>query len=143
MIKPLFAVISLTFTFFGGVAVAEDDELLGNLVAKENTIYEALKNKDHETVAEMLSKQVFAVLPELGRLSLPEVLALRPDIESFSISDAKLVRVNEGCVILSYQYTWSGSRRGVDVTDHVSYVTSVWSKIDGEWQAVFYQATPE
>ncbi|MEM8952928.1 MAG: nuclear transport factor 2 family protein [Verrucomicrobiota bacterium] len=143
MKKPMLAAISLTLILCGGILSAEDDELLEKLVAEENTIYEALKNKDEETLAKMLEKQKLAVLPGLGRLPLPEVLALQPEVESFSVSDAKLFRVNDDCVILSYRYTWSGSRSGDEVTEHVSFATSVWSKFDGKWRAVFYQATPE
>ena len=104
----------------------------------------ALKNKDHAALAELLAQQKLAVIPDLGRLPLSEVLKLRTTMKSYSISDAKAIPLDQDNAILSYKYTWSGTRDGdKEVKNHTSFATSIWSKFDGKWRPVFYQATPE
>lgn len=142
MRNQLLAAASLALLVLGSV-VAADDDLLKELLAQETKVYEALKNKDHATVAKMLDQQHYAVLPEIGRLPLSKVLKLDSTINSYEISDAKAIPVHQDCAILSYKYTWSGTRLGKEAKNLTSFATSVWSKRDGEWRAVFYQETPE
>lgn len=134
--------VAAVLTLFICISTASaEDVLLKNLLAEETKVYEALKHKDHATLAKLLHEQYYAVLPEVGRLPLEKVLELQTTINSYKITDAVAIPVGQDSAILSYKFTWSGIRHGKEGENVTAFATSVWSKHDGGWHAVFYQET--
>ena len=111
---------------------------------RRRQLVEAIKQKDQPTLNEMIGKEAFAVTPGGGRQTGMQMLRILNEvaISSYRISDVKAVNVSKDVGILTYRFTWSGTRNGVMVPETTVLATSTWARRDGEWTSVFYQETP-
>jgi hypothetical protein len=59
-----------------------------------------------------------------------------------SIRDVDCVRISDNAAMLTYEFTWEGTKGGVEVPPTTSYATVTWALRDGQWMSIFYQETP-
>ena len=123
---------------------ADDAQLKLELVAQETRLIDALKNKDRQTLEDMLADQFYAIDMKYGRLETPELMAMldKLTITGYDLSEVKALVITDDVAVLTYKYVWSGTDDGVGIKDATSYATSTWAKRDGQWKSVFYQETP-
>ena len=123
---------------------ADDARLKKELIAQETRLIDALRNKDRQTVEEMLADQFYAIDMKYGRMETPAVSAMldKVTITGYALSEVRAFQITDDAAVLTYKYVWSGIDDGVSVKDAKSYATSTWAKRDGRWKSVFYQETP-
>lgn len=124
--------------------VARQDSLEETLLSQERKIIEAIQQKDTKTLEAMLADEAFAVTPGGGRQSGAQMLESLDEVTlaEYRISEVKSVQVSKDVGILTYKFTWSGSRGGENVHETTVFATSTWARRDGRWTCVFYQETP-
>lgn len=122
----------------------EETSLRETLLAQEHKLMEAIRQRDEPTIRQLLSQESYAVTAGGGRQTGQQMLTSLDDVTvaSYSFSDVEVVEASDTVGILTYRFTWAGSRGDRVVPATTVYATSVWALRDGEWMSVFYQETP-
>ena len=119
-------------------AAMSDSALQEKLVAMENKVFEAFKNKDGEGFKNMIAKDCWMIDPS-GMSDVDQSVAMMADydIKSFSMENYKLVRLSlPGSTLLSaLEY------KGQDMPPNPSYVATVYVNHNGKWIPSFHQET--
>jgi hypothetical protein len=66
-----------------------------------------------------------------------------PTMASYSISEARIIRVAPSNVMLCYRADYRSMRGGVPGPDETMYISSLWVQRDGRWWNTFSQDTPK
>ena len=110
------------------------------LISKERRTWELYKKKDVEALAELTSEDFYDIYPAgevVGKKQyLQDVLDI--DVKDYSLSDFKVVMLNEGAAIVVYKARVHGVVKGRDLKSEVA-VTSGWARREGRWLNVFYR----
>lgn len=127
-----------------GAQASGDTSLRDTLLAHEQKIVEAIRQQDEATLKEMLSEEYFTVTPDGGRQTGTQMFQSLKGVtvSKYDFSDVKVIETSENVGILTYRFSWSGSRDGKDVPTTTTYAISIWALRGGEWKPVFYQETP-
>jgi hypothetical protein len=118
---------------------------LDEIVALETEVWEGLVAGTVETEERLLSDDFLGVYPT-GFASRAEVVeyitAHGPTVADYSLDEARLLVVTDHDVMLSYRADFT--RPGADPSSgrESMYVSSLWSRRDGEWVNTFSQDTP-
>ncbi|HZH33068.1 MAG TPA: nuclear transport factor 2 family protein [Pyrinomonadaceae bacterium] len=118
----------------GGGGGAADDP-----VAREKSLWDALKRKDWDTFAAGLAEDQIEVRPtgvydKAGTLAAVKTF----DFTNFASSDFKATKFDDDATLVTY--TVKGP--GADGKPMVERASSIWVKRGGKWLAVFHHGTP-
>jgi hypothetical protein len=110
------------------------------LIAKEKRTWELYKNKDVKALAELTSEDFYDVYPAGEVVDKKQYLqdVLEIDVKDYSLSDFKVVTLNEGAAIVVYKARVHGVVKGRELKSEVA-VTSGWARRGGRWLNVFYR----
>src|SRR5919108_4454491 len=126
-------------------AVASDDKLKDDLVAKEKTLWDAWGKKDGKTFEEAMSPDTVGVDGSgvtVGRdEAVKQVSTSNCEVKSYNLSDEKLTPIDKDAVVLTYKADQDVTCGGQKVPATI-YASSVWKKQGGKWWAAFHQETP-
>lgn len=125
------------------VSEASNLPALDFFIGLESKVWSALATGDAEADERLLAKTFLGVYSSgfAGRADHASQLLNGPSVEAFSLSNARLVRLSDGLVLLSYLATWRRKSARPGAEPKLTYVTSIW-KCDGEsWLNVFSQDT--
>ena len=113
---------------------------IDEIVALETAVWVALRDGDVATDDQMLSDDFLGVYPTgfAGKADHTGQLHDGPTIESFTLDAPVLKVITADDVLLAYD---AGYRRPGGPQERM-YVSSLWSRRDGEWRNVFSQDTP-
>jgi hypothetical protein len=130
---------SLTATAQGGPAktgAAIEEEL----ISKEKRTWELYKNKDVKALAELTSDDFYDIYPTGEVVDKKRYLqdVLEIDVKDYSLSDFKVIMLNEGAAVVVYKAKTHGVVRGRELKSEVA-VTSGWARRGGKWLNVFYR----
>lgn len=110
-------------------------------VALESRVWDALVSGDPAADRELLSADFVGVYPTGFAVRDDHVgeLAAGATVGSYSLSEARLIKIRDDAVILSYhaQYLRPGRDEPVAM-----YVSSLWQLRDGRWWNTFSQDSP-
>ena len=109
------------------------------LVARENAVWNAFKNKDAAEVKKLVSTDLVAVYPD-GIYNFEQRLdgMLEMTMTSFSLSDFSLTTPSENVAVLSYKAKVVNK----DGSSSELNCGTVWNLRNGEWKAVFHADMP-
>lgn len=119
------------------------DEALG----LERRVWHALCTGDQDLDESMLSEDFLGVYPSglSDRAEHADQLAGGPTVHDFQLSEAQLVNLAEGRVLLCYRADWRAPRLpGSDQPGpaRAMYISSIWSLRGDAWINTFSQDTP-
>lgn len=111
-------------------------------IAREKSVWEAIKNKDYDGFSSMLADNQVEVLGE-GVFDKAASLATVKDFEPSEInfSDWKYLPVNKNVVLLTYTVNVKGKYKGREIPPDTSRASSAWVNHDGKWLAMYHQST--
>jgi len=113
-----------------------------DMTAKEKAVWDTLKKKDYDAFGNMITSDYLEVTD--GGVSDKE--SILKDIKDFDLTDAtlsnwKMLPVNNDAAIVTYEVTLKAKYKGTDVPPGPYRAAAAWVNRDGKWQALFYQQT--
>ncbi|MCE9622536.1 MAG: nuclear transport factor 2 family protein [Actinomycetia bacterium] len=121
-----------------------DEQSLDFFVELERRVWTALTLGDAAADEALLTPGFLGVYPTGFATRADHVgqLAGGATVDSYSIHQARLVRVSSTAVLLCYRAEFRRLRGGVAGPIEAMYVGSLWIERDGEWRNSFSQDTP-
>jgi len=113
-------------------------------VQLETKVWDALARGDADADRELLTTD-FVGLYTTGfadRSMHAAQLDDGPTVNSYSISEARLLPVSATAVMLCYRADYRPIRDGAAGDDETMYISSLWTERDGRWLNSFSQDTP-
>ncbi len=110
-------------------------------VSLENGVWDALVSGDPVADGAMLTDDFLGVYPSgfATRADHMQQLSKGPAMQSYELSDVRLLPVGSGQALLCYRAQYQ--RFGSDLTETM-FITSLWKQCDGRWLNSFSQDTP-
>ena len=107
----------------------------------ESEVWDALVGGDADADRALLSEDFVGVFPTgfASRADHTDELADGPSMESYAITDARLIDVSEDAVLLCYRAEY---RRVSNGAAEVMFISSLWVQREGRWWNTFSQDTP-
>jgi hypothetical protein len=138
--RLLAALTFLTATAQSGPAKSGDAAVEELLISKEKRTWELYKNKDVKALAELTSDDFYDIYPAGEVVDKKRYLqdVLEIDVKDYSLSDFKVIMLNEGAAVVVYKAKTHGVVRGRELKSEVA-VTSGWARRGGKWLNVFYR----
>jgi hypothetical protein len=112
-------------------------------IALEKQVWETLRNGAIEAASALLSDDFIGV-DESGLSTKEDHLAQLqsgPIISDYKIKHAQLLQFGPKIVSLTYSATASFLKREVQGTQHLYFITSLWTYRDNKWINIFSQDT--
>lgn len=117
--------------------------LVADVTAKEKQIWDALKNKNHDDFAKMLSSDFIYVSSDAVADKAGTVNGLKEFAPTeITLSDWKSVVLNEDAVVVTYTVDAKGTAGGQPLPPGLLRASSAWVKRGAEWVAVYHQDAP-
>ena len=116
--------------------------MLDELLTCERAVWEALRTGDQAAEDAALAADFLGVYPDgfAQKSVLVDGLANGPTVDSYDLSDARLLVLGEDHVLLAYHARF---RRSGGTADEAMYVSSVWRRKGSGWINIFSQDTPD
>jgi hypothetical protein len=113
---------------------------VSEIMALERTVWDALVSGDSNADEDMLDEDFLGVYETgfAGRQEHAGQLANGPTIDTYVLSDARLITLCGSIVLLAYVADYI--RPGIGKRPK-KYVTSIWKLSDGTWRNLFSQDT--
>jgi hypothetical protein len=113
---------------------------LREALARETEVWEALRTGDAAADARLLADDFLGVysIGFADKASHVQQLAQGPTVAEYRLSEARLLTLTEGHVLLAYRAEWRVPESAPDAFAAM-YVSSLWSRRDGAWRNVFSQ----
>ena len=113
------------------------------ITAKEKQIWDALKNKNHDDFAKMLSSDFVYVSSDVVADKAGTVNGLKEFAPTeVTLSDWKTVVLNENAAVVTYTVDAKGTSGGQPLPPGLLRASSAWVKRGAEWLAVYHQDAP-
>lgn len=123
-----------------GPAKPDAASVEAELITKEKRTWELYKNKDVKALAELTSEDYYDIYPGGEVVDKKQYLqdVLEIDVKDYSLSDFKVIMLNEGAAVMVYKAKTHGVVKGRELKSEVA-VTSGWARREGKWLNVFYR----
>jgi hypothetical protein len=110
------------------------------LISNEKRTWELYKNKDVKRLAELTAEDFYDIYPTGEAVDKKRYLAdvLETEVRDYSLSDFKVVMLNEAAAVVVYRAKVHGAVKGREIKSEVA-VTSGWARRGGRWLNVFYR----
>ena len=133
----------------GITAIAAQDATAEKaLIANERAVNEAVAKGNLAGFKQYVAADGWAIDPSMGRASIADFVkgfdAMVKDtkMESWDISDSKVQWVDANTAVHTYKWTGKGTYKGQPIPSP-TWASTVWTKKNGKWSAVFHQESPE
>lgn len=111
-----------------------------DVIAKERAIWDAIKNKDYDTFANMLAENQVEVLPDAVRDKAASVAGVKEfEPSEVSFSDWKYLPIDKDAVLLVYRVNVKGKFKGKELAPQNVRASSAWVNRNGKWLAAYHQ----
>ena len=116
--------------------------VVNSLAAKENALWNAVKQKDHQKLDAFLAYDYMTV-GDGGPMDKEAKIASVNDqrITDFSIRDLRATLLGSNYVLLTYRCSCKGERHG-SVFDENYLCSDIWISRAGAWQSIFFEDRP-
>lgn len=121
-----------------------DEAVAKTLLETENKLWEAWSKSDTKPFEEMLAANFMSYSADGLGDRAAEIKAIGENeckLNSFSLSDGKAIKVNDGLYIFSYKGTQDG-KCGDKALDKVVYTTTIFTKDGDMWKPLFHMNSP-
>lgn len=106
-------------------------------VAREKQIWDSIKMGDYDRFASFLAEEQIEVFPWGVHDKAASISGVKQvDLTGAALSDFKTIKVDDDAVIVIYLVKGSGN-----INPNGERNSTVWSKRDGKWLAVYHQTT--
>jgi hypothetical protein len=131
---------TLTAPAQSGPAGSEAASVEEELISKEKRTWELYKKKDVKALAELTSEDFYDIYPAGEVVDKKRYLqdVLEIEVKDYSLSDFKVIMLNEGAAVVVYKARAQGVVKGRELKSEVA-VTSGWARRGGRWLNVFYR----
>ena len=133
----------------GITAIAAQDATAEKaLIANERAVNEAVAKGNLAGFKQYVAADGWAIDPSMGRASIADFVkgfdAMVKDtkMESWDITDSKVQWVDANTAVHTYKWTGKGTYKGQPIPSP-TWASTVWTKKNGKWSAVFHQESPE
>ena len=133
----------------GITAIAAQDATAEKaLIANERAVNEAVAKGNLAGFKQYVAADGWAINPSMGRASIADFVkgfdAMVKDtkMESWDITDSKVQWVDANTAVHTYKWTGKGTYKGQPIPSP-TWASTVWTKKNGKWSAVFHQESPE
>lgn len=111
-------------------------------IAKERSLWDTLKAKDHVAFEKLLAADYLEVLPD-GVNDRANTLTEVKDLEisDVTFSDWRLIPVDRDVAVLIYNATIKGTFKGQAFPEGPYRTAAGWVNRDGKWQVFYFQET--
>ena len=130
-----------------GHAMAQDAQAEKTIIANERAVNEAFAKGNAAAFKAHVSAEGWAIDSTMGRAPVSDMLkdfaAITKElkIESWDISEDKVLWVDATTAVHSYKWTAKGTDHGQPVLSPV-WSSTVWTNKGGKWTAVFHHESP-
>jgi hypothetical protein len=110
---------------------------------RETEIWRVLSTGDAEADARLLSEDFLGVYGSgfAGKSDHVNPLRAGPTVRRFSLSEARIMTLAEGVVLLSYRADWVRAASSDPDAVETMYVSSIWRRAGAGWRNIFSQDT--
>jgi hypothetical protein len=109
-------------------------------IAKEKAIWEAIKNKNYDAFADMLTSDQIEVLDDGVHDKAASVEGVKQfEPSDLTFSDWKYLSIDKDAFIVAYTVVMKGKYQGKEFPQSTVYGSSAWVYRDKKWLAVFHQ----
>lgn len=118
------------------------ETIVNDLVARENSFWDACKKKDAGRLRQLLAEEYVAV-SDRGPLDKPAAIAYQRErtIAEYSLHDVRATLLGSNSVLLNYTCSTKGDFHGTAFsTDY--WCSNVWISRGGSWQSIFFADRP-
>ncbi|MBM81378.1 MAG: hypothetical protein CMJ78_12420 [Planctomycetaceae bacterium] len=122
--------------------MSRDDGLLNDVLCYEHRVWQAVIEKDAETLADLFSDDYVEIRLDGERVLKSDVVSQSPqvdEIEAYTIESEFIRPLGDDVVLLSYHLTLIGRCRGVEIDPKDRWTTSIWRRQEGGWRCCFFQ----
>ena len=114
---------------------------IAQFIGLEREVWDALVAGDGAADARLLSDDFLGVYTTgfADRAGHVAQLADGPTVRSYSLSETRLVELNDTTILLAYRAEFT---RPGDVGSESVLISSIWERRDGRWVNTFSQDTP-
>jgi hypothetical protein len=113
-------------------------------IAKEEEVWEAIKNKDKAAATRLLADD-FVGMGDTGYTTKSEWIKQIDDeqytVDDYTIENAKLLRPSANTALLLYTSNCKGTGTMAEVCSHASRISDLWVERNGQWVDLFSQDT--
>lgn len=118
---------------------AESDS---QIIARERSVWEAIKNKEFRTFENFLAPDQM----EVGEEGVTDKNGTMESVRALELADVtfsewRVLRLNPNLVVTTYRVAVKGKQGGKDFPPADVRASSAWVNRDGKWQAIFHQST--
>lgn len=130
-----------------GPALAQDAQAEKTIIANERAANEAVAKGNAAAFRQLVAEDGWSVDGMMGRMAVADFLkdfeAMTRDMQmsSWDISDSKIQWVDANTAVHSFKWTGKGTYKGDPIPSPV-WMSTVWTKKNGKWMAVFHQESP-
>jgi hypothetical protein len=143
-----YPILALTAVFLVAAEAPKDYQadrakLQDTVTTLEKQGWEALKKQDVEAFKKLTADDFVGTFGDGSRVTKTELVKLLPDfrITDYALEDVKMLRFNQGAVMLTFKAVYDSELKGEKAKNSV-LASSGWVQRDGTWLNVFYQETP-
>ena len=141
-IQIFLLILGLTLVASGSFAQAQKmSSVEEQLVANMNKAWDAFKNKDEKAFNALVADDCWEVAPNGSVYSKAQILEnmRNSNITEFSLTDFKVLWIDQDAAILMYKASAKGTLRGKPIPEGQLTVSDVWVKKDGKWMDKHHQ----
>ena len=127
-------------------AAAQDAQAEKTIIANERVVSAAFAKADLAGFKEHVAAEGWAIDPMMGPMSVAEfmkgfeAMAKEMKIASWDISDSRFQWLDANTAVHLYKWTGKGTYQGQPLPSP-TWSSTVWSKKNGKWTAMFHQET--
>lgn len=116
--------------------------IVNDLAAKENALWNAFKQKDHQQLVKFLADDYMTV-GDRGPMDKAAKITSLDDqnISDYSVRDLQATLLGSNYVLLTYRCSSKGTRHGI-VFDANYVCSDIWISRGGAWQSIFFEDRP-
>ena len=115
------------------------DPFTANVINLEQRLWEASKNADKATYADLLASDYYEVT-DLGISTRAEaVSSVEGPITNYTLGDFKVTKLAENAALVTYRANVRAGGRSQPALN--VFDTELWVNKDGKWQTTFFQET--
>lgn len=112
-------------------------------IAKEKAVWDAIKNKDYEAFANMLTEDMAEVSGEAVWDKTAAVASVKEfEPTEFTFSEWKFLSIDKDAFIVNYTVNVRGKFRGKEFPPESARASSAWVNRNGRWLAIYHQECP-
>lgn len=114
------------------------------IVELEKSAWEAVVKKDGSKLEKLFADDYIEVTVDGKRFAKGEIVEKSPhvdEIDSFEISEARVLFLEQNVALLNYKLNLEGKLRNIPISPKSRWVVSLWKQTNSIWKCAYFQQT--